>query len=46
MKQKPGGYIFNEEFHGLHCSPNNIRVTKSRRMEWVEHVECMGEKAN
>jgi hypothetical protein len=25
--------LHNEEFHSLYCSPNNIRMTKSRRRE-------------
>jgi hypothetical protein len=34
----------NEELNGLYSSPNIIRVIKSRRMRWVEHVARMGEK--
>jgi hypothetical protein len=26
----------------LYCSPNIIRVIKSRRMRWMGHVICMG----
>ena len=36
--------IPNEELHDLYCSPSNIRVIKSRRMRWAEHVERMGER--
>jgi hypothetical protein len=32
----------NEELYDLYCSPNNIRVTKSRRMRWAGHVARMG----
>jgi hypothetical protein len=35
--------LHNEELHNLYASPNNIRVTKSRRMRWVGHIACMGE---
>ena len=28
----------------LYCSPNIIRVIKSRRMKWAGHVACMGER--
>jgi hypothetical protein len=34
----------NEEFNGLYCSPNIIRVIKSRRMNWTGHVARMGER--
>jgi len=27
----------------LYCSPNIVRVMKSRRMSWVGHVARMGE---
>jgi len=26
----------------LYTSPNIIRVIKSRRMKWADHVACMG----
>jgi hypothetical protein len=32
-----------EELHNFYTSPNNIRVIKSRRIRWIEHVACMGE---
>ena len=32
-----------EELNELYCSPNIVRVIKSRRMRWVGHVACMGE---
>jgi hypothetical protein len=31
-------------FNCLYSSPNNVRVTKSRRMRWAEHVACLGER--
>jgi len=27
----------------MYCSPNIVRVIKSRRMRWAGHVSCMGE---
>ena len=33
----------NEELNDLHCSPNIIRVIKSRRMRWAGHMALMGE---
>jgi hypothetical protein len=36
--------LHNEELNYLYSSPNIIRVIKSRRMRWVGHVPCMGEK--
>jgi hypothetical protein len=43
-----GGWrrLHNEELHNLYVSQNIIRVTKSRRMRWVGHVEYMGEMRN
>ena len=34
----------NEELNDLYCSPNIVRVIKSRRIGWAGHVERMGEK--
>ena len=34
----------NEELNDLYCSPNTIRVIKSRRMRWAGHVARMGER--
>jgi hypothetical protein len=31
------------ELHSLHSSPNIVRVIKSRRLRWAEHVARMGE---
>jgi hypothetical protein len=35
--------LHNEELHDLYCSPNIVRVIKSRRMRWAGHVALMGE---
>ena len=36
--------LHNEELNDLYCSPNIVRVIKSRRMRWVWHVARMGEE--
>jgi hypothetical protein len=36
--------LHNEELNDLYSSPNNIRVIKSRRVRWAEHVARMGKK--
>ena len=28
----------------MNCSPNTVRVIRSRGMGWVGHVACMGER--
>ena len=33
----------NEELNDVYCSPNIVRVRKSRRMRWAGHVVRMGE---
>jgi hypothetical protein len=38
--------LHNEELHNSSASPNIIRVIKSRRMRWAEHVGCVGEMIN
>jgi hypothetical protein len=35
--------LHNDELHSLYSLPNIVRVIKSRRMWWVEHVARMGE---
>jgi hypothetical protein len=35
--------LHNEELSDLYCSPNIVRVIKSRRMRWAEHVARVGE---
>jgi hypothetical protein len=39
-----GGWrkLHNEELHNLYSSPSIIRMIKSRRMRWTEHVARMG----
>ena len=34
---------YNEELNDLYCSPNIVRVIKSRIMRWAGYVERMGE---
>jgi hypothetical protein len=34
----------NEELHDLNCSPNIVRVIKSRKMRWAGHVARKGER--
>jgi hypothetical protein len=34
--------LHNDELHNLYCSPNIVRVIKSRRMRWAGHVARMG----
>jgi len=36
--------IHNEELNGLYCSPNIVRVIKSRRMRQAAHVARTGER--
>jgi hypothetical protein len=38
------GKSHNEELNDLYCSPNIVRVIKSRRMRWAGHVARMGEE--
>jgi len=35
--------LHNEELNDLYCSPNIVRVIKSRRMRWAGNVARMGE---
>jgi hypothetical protein len=35
--------LHNKELNDLYCSPNIVRVLKSRRMREAGHVEHMGE---
>jgi hypothetical protein len=37
------GKLHNEELNDPHSSPTILRVIKSRRMRWVEHVVSMRE---
>jgi hypothetical protein len=36
--------LHNKELYALYSLPNIIRVIKSKRLRWAEHVACMGEK--
>ena len=36
----------NKEFHSLYRSPNKVRVNKSRRLGWVEHIARTEEGKN
>jgi len=36
--------LHNEELNDLYCSPNIVRVIKSKRMWWVVHVARVGEE--
>ena len=36
--------LHNEELNELYCSPNIVRVIKSRRMRWAEYVARMRER--
>jgi hypothetical protein len=38
--------LYNEELRDLYSSPSIIRIFKSRRMRWAEHVARMSEKSN
>jgi hypothetical protein len=38
--------LHNKELHDLYSSPSIIRIIKSRRMRWMNHVTQMGEKRN
>jgi len=37
--------LHNEELNGLYCSPNTVRVIKSRTMRRVRHVAPIGERS-
>jgi hypothetical protein len=43
-----GGWrkLHNEELHNMYASPNIIRIIKSRRMRWAEHVARVGKNRN
>jgi hypothetical protein len=41
-----GRKLHNEELNDLYSSPNNVRVFKSRKIRWAEHVTRMGENGD
>ena len=36
--------LHNGELNDLYCSPNIVRVIKSKRMRWAGHVARVGER--
>jgi hypothetical protein len=36
--------LHNEELRDLYSSPSLIRIMKSRKLRWAEHVARMGER--
>jgi len=34
--------LHNEELNDLYCSPNIVRMIKSRKIRWTRHVARMG----
>jgi hypothetical protein len=36
--------LHNEKLYDLYCSPNIVRVIKSRRVRWAGHLAHMGER--
>jgi hypothetical protein len=46
--EETGGWrkLHNEELCNFYSSQSMIRMTKSRRMRWAEHVARMGEQRN
>ena len=36
--------VHKKELYALYSSPNHLRVIKSRRMRWVDHVARMGKR--
>ena len=36
--------LHDEEINDLYCSPNIVRVIKSRRIQWARHVAGMGDR--
>jgi hypothetical protein len=39
-----GRKLHNKELHDLYSSPSIIRIIKSRRMRWADHVARMGRR--
>jgi hypothetical protein len=40
------GKLHDEELHNLYSSPSIIRIMKSRKMAWAEHIARIGKKRN
>ena len=38
------GEVHNEKLNDLYCSPNIIRVIKSRKVRWAGHVASAGDR--
>ena len=38
--------LHNEELHSLYRSPNIVRIIKSRKFRWADHVARMEEDRN
>jgi hypothetical protein len=38
--------LHNEELRDLYSSPSIIRIIKSRRIRWADHLARMGQKRN
>jgi hypothetical protein len=36
--------LHHEQIHNLYCSPNIIRMIKSRRIRWAGHVALTGRR--
>jgi len=36
--------LYNEEIHGLYDSPDVVKIMKSPRLRWADHVARMGKK--
>jgi hypothetical protein len=43
-----GGWrkLHNGELHNLYTFPSVIRMINSKRIKWVRHVACIGERRN
>jgi hypothetical protein len=42
-EDRTGRKLHSNELHSLYSSPYIVRVIKSRRMRWAQHVACMRE---
>jgi hypothetical protein len=38
--------LHSRELQALYCSPDTVRLIKSRRMRWARHVADMEDKRN